>query len=113
MADSGKKVSKVAAMCKAFSTDTAVKVATDAVQIFGGYGFTEDYPIAKFYRDAKVLQIYEGTNQVQRIVVAHNLIKEAVDFDYLSDYIPVETQSTFGGEYEISNTSAEEAAAQD
>ncbi len=113
MADSGKKVSKIAAMSKAFSTDTAVKVATDAVQIFGGYGFTEDYPIAKFYRDAKVLQIYEGTNQVQRIVVAHNLIKEAADFDYLSDYIPVETQSAFGGEYEISNTSAEEDAAQD
>ncbi len=112
MADSGsKKVTKIAAMSKCFATDTAVKVATDAVQIFGGYGFMEDYPIAKFYRDAKILQIYEGTNQVQRIVIARNLVKESADFDYLSDYIPVETQSTFGGEYEIANTSAAAAAA--
>ncbi|HBF23341.1 MAG TPA: acyl-CoA dehydrogenase [Planctomycetes bacterium] len=105
MADSGaKNVTKIAAMSKCFATDTAVKVATDAVQVFGGYGFMEDYPIAKFYRDAKILQIYEGTNQVQRLVVARNLIKEAAEFDYLTDFIPVESQSTFGGDYEIANT---------
>ena len=60
-------------MGKCFATDTAMEVATDAVQVFGGYGFMEDYPIAKYFRDAKILQIYEGTNQVQRIVIAREL----------------------------------------
>jgi alkylation response protein AidB-like acyl-CoA dehydrogenase len=68
---------KMAAMAKCFATDVAMEVATDAVQVFGGYGFMEDYPIAKFFRDAKILQIYEGTNQVQRMVIARNLIREA------------------------------------
>ncbi len=53
-----------------------MKVATDAAQVFGGYGFMEDYPIAKFFRDAKILQIYEGTNQIQRLVIARELLKE-------------------------------------
>ncbi len=89
-------VTKRAAMAKCFATDTAVKVATDAVQVFGGYGFMEDYPIAKFYRDAKILQIYEGTNQIQRIVIARNLIKEAGSLSHLEEYIPRETQRLFG-----------------
>jgi alkylation response protein AidB-like acyl-CoA dehydrogenase len=67
--------SKLAAMSKCFATDTAMQVATDAVQVFGGYGFMEDYPIAKFFRDAKILQIYEGTSQVQRMVIAKNVFK--------------------------------------
>ena len=87
--------SKMAAMAKCYATDVAMKVATDAVQVFGGYGFMEDYPIAKFFRDAKILQIYEGTNQVQRMVIARNLVKEAGQHDYLAAFIPGETQDTF------------------
>jgi alkylation response protein AidB-like acyl-CoA dehydrogenase len=88
-------VTKIAAMGKCFATDTAMEVATDAVQIFGGYGFMEDYPIAKFFRDAKILQIYEGTNQVQRMVVARNLIKEAESLRHLEAYIPREEQKSY------------------
>jgi butyryl-CoA dehydrogenase len=93
---SAKNVTKIAAMAKCFATDVAVKVATDAVQVFGGYGFMEDYPIAKYYRDAKILQIYEGTNQVQRIVIARNLIKEASQHDHYNSVIPDEFQDSFG-----------------
>ena len=97
-ADAGNgNVTKIAAMAKCFATDTAVKVATDAVQVFGGYGFMEDYPIAKYYRDAKILQIYEGTNQVQRIVIARNLIKESSQHDYYNEVIPEEKQEAYGG----------------
>ena len=91
-------VTKRAAMAKCFATDTAMEVATDAVQVFGGYGFMEDYPIAKCFRDAKILQIYEGTNQVQRMVVARNLIKEAESLAHLEAYIPVEVQDSYTGE---------------
>ena len=69
--------SKVSAMSKVFPSDTAMKVTVDALQIFGGYGFMRDYPIEKMMRDAKILQIYEGTNQIQRNVIALELIKEA------------------------------------
>ena len=95
--DQGKagSVSKQAAMAKCFATDTAMEVATDAVQVFGGYGFMEDYPIAKFFRDAKILQIYEGTNQVQRMVIARHLIKEASELEHLSEYIPIEEQQSY------------------
>jgi alkylation response protein AidB-like acyl-CoA dehydrogenase len=85
-------VSKLSAMCKLFATDTAMEVTTDAVQIFGGYGYMRDYPIEKYMRDAKITQIYEGTNQVQRMVVARSLIKEALGLKFLLDYIPKETQ---------------------
>ena len=71
-----KDVSKISAMCKVFATDTAMKVATDAVQLFGGYGYCRDYPIEKYMRDAKITQIYEGTNQIQRMVIGRALIKE-------------------------------------
>ena len=87
--------SKMAAMAKCFATDVAMQVATDAVQIFGGYGFMEDYPIAKSFRDAKILQIYEGTNQIQRIVIARNLIKEAGALEHLQAYIPREVQQAY------------------
>jgi alkylation response protein AidB-like acyl-CoA dehydrogenase len=88
-------VTKLAAMAKCFATDAAMQVATDAVQVFGGYGFMEDYPIAKYFRDAKILQIYEGTNQVQRMVVARNLIREAKELEHLEAYIPVEEQRSY------------------
>lgn len=104
MADNGdRNLSKHAAMAKCFATDTAMQVATDALQVFGGYGYMEDYPIAKFFRDAKILQIYEGTNQVQRLVIARALVKEAARFDYLNEVIPEEKQETFGAEYQIAN----------
>jgi alkylation response protein AidB-like acyl-CoA dehydrogenase len=62
-------------MAKCFAGDTAMKVATDAVQIFGGYGYTRDYPVERLMRDAKITQIYEGTNQIQRVVVARELLR--------------------------------------
>jgi butyryl-CoA dehydrogenase len=90
--DGAPNVSKLSAMCKLFATDAAMEVTTDAVQIFGGYGYMRDYPIEKYMRDAKITQIYEGTNQVQRMVVTRSLIKEALNLKYLLDYIPKETQ---------------------
>jgi len=77
MVDSGnKKVSKDSAMAKLFASDMAMKVTTDCVQLFGGYGYMRDYPIEKFMRDAKITQIYEGTNQIQRSIIAKSLLKE-------------------------------------
>ncbi|CAO81134.1 acyl-CoA dehydrogenase family protein [Candidatus Cloacimonas acidaminovorans] len=77
MIDSGaKNYSKESAMCKYFASDVAMKVTTDAVQILGGYGYMKEYPVEKMMRDAKILQIYEGTNQIQRNIVAANLLKE-------------------------------------
>jgi butyryl-CoA dehydrogenase len=76
--DSGHKaITKVSAMCKLFATDVAMKVTTDCVQLFGGYGYCKDYPIEKYMRDAKITQIYEGTNQIQRLVIARSLLREA------------------------------------
>lgn len=72
------KIAKESAMAKLFASDMAMRVTTDAVQIFGGYGYMRDYPIEKYMRDAKITQIYEGTNQIQRSVIALNLIKEAL-----------------------------------
>ncbi|MFA5794887.1 MAG: acyl-CoA dehydrogenase family protein [Candidatus Brocadiia bacterium] len=70
-------VGAISAMAKLYASDTAMKVTTDAVQIFGGYGYMKEYPIEKMMRDAKITQIYEGTNQIQREVIALELIKEA------------------------------------
>ena len=64
-----------ASLAKCFAADAAMKVATDAVQVFGGYGYTREYPVERFMRDAKVTQIYEGTNQIQRVVVARELLR--------------------------------------
>ncbi len=76
--DSGQKsITKLSAMCKLMATDVAMKVTTDCVQLFGGYGYCKDYPIEKYMRDAKITQIYEGTNQIQRLVIARNLLREA------------------------------------
>jgi len=63
-----------ASMAKCWAGDAAMKVATDAVQVFGGYGYTREYPVERFMRDAKVMQIYEGTNQIQRVVIARELL---------------------------------------
>jgi len=77
MIDAGiKRFAKESAMCKVFASDMAMKVTTDAVQILGGYGFMKEYPVEKMMRDAKITQIYEGTNQIQRSIIASNLLKE-------------------------------------
>jgi butyryl-CoA dehydrogenase len=75
--DSGaKNYSKESAMAKVYASDVAMKVTIDAVQIFGGYGYMKDYPVEKMMRDAKITQIFEGTNQIQRLVIANRLLKE-------------------------------------
>lgn len=76
MADQHLPVSKYSAMAKAFAGDTANSVTTEAVQILGGYGYTRDYPVERMMRDAKITQIYEGTNEIQRVVVAANILKD-------------------------------------
>jgi butyryl-CoA dehydrogenase len=63
-----------ASMAKCWAGDAAMKVATDAVQVFGGYGYTREFPVERFFRDAKIMQIYEGTNQIQRVVIARELL---------------------------------------
>jgi alkylation response protein AidB-like acyl-CoA dehydrogenase len=73
----GKDFSKESAMCKVLAGDVAMKVTTDAVQIYGGYGYMKDFPVEKFMRDAKITQIYEGTNQIQRNVIAQRIIRES------------------------------------
>ena len=78
MIDAGaKRIGKESAMCKLFASDTAMKVTVDAVQVLGGYGYMREYPVEKMMRDAKITQIYEGTNQIQRTVIATNLIRES------------------------------------
>lgn len=78
--DSGAKdVSKESAMAKLFATDVAMKVTVDAVQVMGGSGYMKEYPVEKMMRDAKILQIYEGTNQIQRNVIGQALIKESAN----------------------------------
>ncbi len=75
--DSGaKNFSKYAAMAKTFASDVAMRVTTDAVQVFGGYGYMREFPVEKYMRDAKITQIYEGTNQIQRLVIARALMRE-------------------------------------
>ena len=63
-------------MCKVYASDDAMQVTTDAVQVFGGYGYMKEYPVEKMMRDAKILQIYEGTNQIQRDIIGLALNKE-------------------------------------
>ena len=72
-----KDFSKVSAMSKVFPSDVAMKVAIDAIQVFGGYGYMKEYPVEKMMRDAKILQIYEGTNQIQRNIIGLELVKES------------------------------------
>jgi len=77
MVDAGvKDLAKGSAMAKMYASDVAMKVTVDALQIFGGYGYMKDYPIEKYVRDAKITQIYEGTNQIQRGIIALQIIKE-------------------------------------
>jgi alkylation response protein AidB-like acyl-CoA dehydrogenase len=72
----GPELTKISAMSKLFCTDVAMEVTTDAVQILGGYGYIQEYPVERMMRDAKITQIYEGTNQIQRLVIAREMLKE-------------------------------------
>jgi acyl-CoA dehydrogenase len=75
--DEGRRNTKFASMAKCFAGDTAMRVATNAVQIFGGYGYNTEYPVEKLFRDAKIFQIYEGTNQLQRLIISRQVYDEA------------------------------------
>ena len=76
MIDSGKRVTRESAMAKLFASESAVWIANEAVQIFGGYGFIKDYPVEKFYRDVKLCTIGEGTSEIQRLVIARQLLND-------------------------------------
>ena len=73
--DQGKRNTLEAAYAKLFSADMAMRVATDAVQVFGAYGYSNEYPVEKLMRDAKVFQIYEGTSQIQRLIIAKEIFE--------------------------------------
>jgi alkylation response protein AidB-like acyl-CoA dehydrogenase len=73
----GPELTKASAMAKLFCTDTAMWVTTEAVQILGGYGYIREYPVERMMRDAKITQIYEGTNEIQRLVIARELLRES------------------------------------
>ena len=75
MKDAGRPYAAQAAMAKLFATDTAMRVTTDAVQVLGGYGYVEDFPVERYLREAKIMQIFEGTNQVQRVVIGRALTR--------------------------------------
>ena len=70
-----KDIPRLASMGKWLASDTAMQVTTDAVQIFGGYGYTREFPLERMMRDAKITQIYEGTNQIQRVIIANQLLR--------------------------------------
>jgi len=74
--DPGGELTKVGAMAKCFASDTAMEVTTNGIQLLGGYGYVKDFPMERYFRDAKVTQIYEGTNQVQRVVIARRLLAD-------------------------------------
>jgi acyl-CoA dehydrogenase len=74
-ADAGLRNTESAAHAKRFAADTAMEVATDAVQVYGGYGYSEEYPVARLMRAAKVMQIYEGSSQVQRMIIGREITR--------------------------------------
>ena len=76
----GPELTKISAMAKLYCTDVAMEVTTDAVQVLGGYGYIQEYPVERMMRDAKITQIYEGTNQIQRLVIAREMVKESRTF---------------------------------
>jgi alkylation response protein AidB-like acyl-CoA dehydrogenase len=83
MIDAGvpdEELTKASAMAKLFCTDVAMEVTTEAVQVLGGYGYIKEYPVERMMRDAKITQIYEGTNEIQRLVIAREMLKESRAF---------------------------------
>ena len=76
MKDQNKNIVKKAAMAKLFASETAMRVTTDAIQIHGGYGYVKGYEVERYFRDAKILEIGEGTSEIQRLIIAREIIKE-------------------------------------
>src|SRR5690606_32261 len=74
--DQGQRNTKYASMAKCFAGDVAMRTTTNAVQIFGGYGYNTEYPVEKLMRDAKIFQIYEGTQQIQRLIISRHVFEE-------------------------------------
>ncbi len=72
--DNGQRNTEIASYAKAFAADSCMQNTTDAVQIYGGYGYSKEYPVEKLMRDAKLIQIYEGTSQIQRLVIAREVL---------------------------------------
>jgi alkylation response protein AidB-like acyl-CoA dehydrogenase len=73
--DKGVRFTTEAAMAKMYASDIAMQITTDCVQLHGGYGYSQEYPLERMMRDAKIQQIYEGTNEIQRVVIAHNVVR--------------------------------------
>ena len=73
--DTGRAFAKEAAVAKLLATDAAMQVTTDAIQVLGGAGYTQDFPVERYFREAKVTQIFEGTNQIQRLVISRHLLR--------------------------------------
>ena len=76
MKDQNKDIVKEAAMAKLFASETAMRVATDAIQIHGGYGYVKEYDVERYFRDAKILEIGEGTSEIQRLIISREILKE-------------------------------------
>lgn len=74
--DGGHRNTKFASMAKCFCSDTAMEITTDAIQIFGGYGYCKDFPVERLFREAKLTQIFEGANQIQRMVIGREVLRE-------------------------------------
>ncbi|GAI19148.1 unnamed protein product, partial [marine sediment metagenome] len=74
LADAGQRFTKEVAQAKLFAAETAVEVTRKAIQIHGGYGYMRDLPMERFYRDAKIVEIYEGTSEIQRLIIARSLL---------------------------------------
>ena len=72
----GKKVTEISAMAKYYASEVCVSVSNDAVQVFGGYGYTKDFPVEKFYRDSKLCTIGEGTSEIQKLVIAREILSK-------------------------------------
>ncbi len=94
--DKGIRNTKLASMAKCFASDAAMKVTTDAVQVLGGYGYTKDFPVERMFRDAKLTQIFEGTNQIQRLVIAREILQEAGYSRSLPDRLGAATADRVG-----------------
>ncbi|MGC8660538.1 MAG: acyl-CoA dehydrogenase family protein, partial [Desulfomonilaceae bacterium] len=76
LCDEGHPNTKIASMAKCFTSDAAMKIATDAVQVLGGYGYMKDFSVERMFRDAKLTQIFEGANQIQRIIIAREVLRQ-------------------------------------
>jgi alkylation response protein AidB-like acyl-CoA dehydrogenase len=74
--NTGQPVTTISAMAKYYASEICVQIATDAIQVFGGYGYTKDFPVEKFFRDSKLCTIGEGTSEIQKLVISRNILKE-------------------------------------